>query len=129
VIERIRPYLADIFPGANVWLDERLRLQGLRGEQFDESFEMLSGGAQEQLALLVRLGLAEVLSADEPWPLVLDDVLVNTDPARIRRVQKALFAASRGLQVLLLTCHGPLFDTLGADRCIELEPRTRAHSG
>jgi chromosome segregation ATPase len=36
VIERIRPYLADIFPGANVWLDERLRLQGLRGEQFDE---------------------------------------------------------------------------------------------
>jgi uncharacterized protein YhaN len=97
----------------------------LRGEQFDESFEMLSGGAQEQLALLVRLGLAEVLSADEPWPLVLDDVLVNTDPERIARVQKALYAASQRLQILLFTCHGPLFDGLGAHRCIELEPRSR----
>ena len=83
------------------------------------------GSALEQLALLVRIGLAEVLGSEESWPLVLDDALVNTDPARIRRVQRLLYDASRGMQILLFTCHGSLFDTLGADRQIELPARPR----
>ncbi|MDZ7669503.1 MAG: AAA family ATPase [Gammaproteobacteria bacterium] len=120
VVERIRPYLEDLFPGSEVWLDEDLELKGLRSDLADEGFEFLSGGAREQLSLLVRLGLAEVLGAEEPWPLVLDDVLVNTDAERIRRMQRALFHAGRRMQILLFTCHGPLFDTLGPDTHIEL---------
>ncbi|MEQ8485812.1 MAG: hypothetical protein RIB46_15740 [Pseudomonadales bacterium] len=125
VIERIRPYLADLFPGTEVWLDEALNLQGLRGADAAEAFELLSGGAREQLALLVRIGLAEVLGQEEPWPLVLDDVLVNTDAERVRRMQRALFHAGRHMQILLFTCHGTLFDALGPDTWIELPaPRT-----
>jgi hypothetical protein len=120
VIERIRPYLADLFPGSEVWLDESLNLKGLRGSDAREAFEFLSGGAREQLALLVRIGLAEVLGTDEPWPLVLDDVLVNTDPERIRRIQRALYHAGRRMQILLFTCHGALFDTLGPDVLVTL---------
>lgn len=126
VIERIRPYLDTLFPGAEVWLDEDLALKGLRTHATDEGFEFLSGGAREQLSLLVRIGLAEVVGGDEPWPLVLDDVLVNTDASRIRRMHRALYSASAGadsggkMQILLFTCHGALFDGLGPDAYIEL---------
>ncbi len=129
VIARIRPYLADLFPGSEVWLDEEMNLLGMRGERVEEDFESLSGGAREQLALLVRIGLAEVVGADESWPLVLDDVLVNTDAERIRRVQRLLYQAARNMQILLFTCHGPLFDLLGPDRRIELPPAARRAAG
>ena len=127
VVARIRPYLADLFPGCEVWLDDELQLLGMRGARLEqEDFSALSGGAREQLSLLVRIGLAEVVGADEPWPLVLDDVLVNTDAERIRRVQRLLYQAARNMQILLFTCHGPLFDMLGPDRRIELERRVTA---
>jgi uncharacterized protein YhaN len=61
-----------------------------------------------------------VLGGEESWPLVLDDVLVNTDATRIQRVQRALYHAGRKMQILLFTCHGALFDTLGPDAYIEL---------
>jgi hypothetical protein len=120
VIDRIRPYLTDLFPGSEVWLDESLSLKGLRGADAREPFEFLSGGAREQLALLVRIGLAEVIGAGESWPLVLDDVLVNSDPERIRRIQRALYHAGQRMQILLFTCHGALFDTLGPDAVVTL---------
>ena len=128
VIARIRPYLAELFAASEVWLDEDLNLLGMRGERVDESFNELSGGAREQLSLLVRIGLAEVIGAQESWPLVLDDVLVNTDAERIRLIQRVLYQAARKMQILLFTCHGPLFDMLGPDRKIELntEPRRRS---
>lgn len=96
--------LADLFPGSEVWLGEDLDLAGLRGSDVEEPFGDLSGGAREQLSLLVRIGLAEVLGTEQSWPLVLDDALVNTDPERIRRVQRLLCQASRRMQILLLTC-------------------------
>lgn len=127
VIERIRPYLQALFPGSEVWLDEELNLRGLRSESGQEAFEFLSGGAREQLSLLVRIGLAEVVGTGESWPLVLDDVLVNTDAERIRRMQRALFSAGQKMQILLFTCHGSLFDSLGPDAYIELPaPPVRA---
>ncbi len=122
VIARIRPYLQGLFPDSRVWLDDDLNLKGLRSRDSDQEFEALSGGAREQLSLLVRIALAQVIGADEPWPLVLDDVLVNTDAERIQRVQRVLFQAARKMQILLFTCHGPLFDGLGADMRIELPP-------
>jgi len=57
---------------------ERLDVLGLQSEQLNEPFGEMSGGAQEQISLLTRIGLAEVLAADGTLPLVLDDALVNT---------------------------------------------------
>lgn len=125
VIDRIRPYLTDLFPGSEVWIDEQLSLKGLRTGPTEEAFVDLSGGAREQLALLVRIGLAEVAGAEESWPLVLDDVLVNTDAARIRGMHRALYRAGRHMQILLFTCHAELFDGLGPDTWIELPPPAR----
>jgi len=57
---------------------------------------------------------AEVLAADGTLPLVLDDALVNTDPERIRRIQRLLFRAADTLQSPV-SCHDVLFDGLGAE--------------
>jgi uncharacterized membrane protein YheB (UPF0754 family) len=112
---RVRPYLQELFPGCGLDAGEGLDIRGLQSEQLSEPFGELSGGAQEQVSLLTRIGLAEVLAADGTLPLVLDDALVNTDPERIRRIQRLLFRAADNLQIILFSCHDVLFDGLGAE--------------
>jgi DNA repair exonuclease SbcCD ATPase subunit len=112
---RVKPYLQELFPGYELDAGERLDVLGLQSEQLNEPFGEMSGGAQEQISLLTRIGLAEVLAADGTLPLVLDDALVNTDPERIRRIQRLLFRAADNLQIILFSCHDVLFDGLGAE--------------
>jgi hypothetical protein len=128
VMQRVRPYLAGLFPGCELDMGEELGLAGLRSETLIEPFAELSGGAQEQLALLTRLGLAEVLAGEGTLPLVLDDSLVNTDPQRLRQIHRVLFRAADRLQVLLLSCHDVLFDGLGAEQVFRLNGARRAGS-
>jgi DNA repair exonuclease SbcCD ATPase subunit len=112
---RVRPYLQELFPGCGLDAGEGLGILGLQSEQLKEPFDELSGGAQEQLSLLTRIGLAEVLAAEGTLPLILDDALINTDPERIRRIQRLLFRAADNLQIILFSCHDVLFDGLGAE--------------
>jgi uncharacterized protein YhaN len=66
----------------------------------------LSRGTAEQLYLCLRLGLVSEFQSHGPsLPLVMDDVLVNFDPARARAMAEALVSFSRGNQVLFFTCH------------------------
>jgi uncharacterized protein YhaN len=65
----------------------------------------LSRGATEQLYLAMRFGLARQYARTTPLPLVLDDVLVNADPQRRRRLAEELHEVSTEVQVLLFTCH------------------------
>lgn len=121
VIQRVKPYLQELFPGSTLDAGEALEIAGLQSGNLKEPYEALSGGAQEQLSLLTRIGLAEILAEDERLPLILDDVLINTDPERIKRLHRVLFRAADKLQVLLFSCHDVLFDGLGAERVIALE--------
>ena len=126
VIARIQPYLAEIFPGSALRHGDKLDFTGLQSNNVEEDYAALSGGAQEQFSLMTRIGLAEVLAAEGRLPLVLDDSLVNSDADRIRQVHRALDRASERLQIIILTCHEPLFDELGADYQKRLSPtRTR----
>ena len=100
-----------------IFLDESLRIKGL-GRKDDElvAFDDLSQGAKEQLLLCLRLAVAEELiaAASGPQSLILDDVLVNTDAARQRRVLDVLAgAAAGGLQVLVCTCHPERYRGVG----------------
>jgi hypothetical protein len=125
VIQRVKPYLVSIFPGCQLDMGEDLGMVGLRSDTLREPFNELSSGAQEQLALLTRLGIAEVLAGEGTLPIVLDDSLVNTDPDRIRRIHRVLFRAAEKLQVLLLSCHDVLFDGLGAEQVFNLSSTRR----
>lgn len=80
-------------------------------------FDVLSGGAKEQLACAVRLATAELLAADHDdcLPLVLDDAFAYSDGRRVSGVHRMLdLAASRGLQVIVLSCNPADYEALGA---------------
>lgn len=79
--------------------------------------EDLSRGAAEQLYLCLRLGLAEEFSRRaEPIPLVMDDVLVNFDPARRVTTARLLLEFAERHQVLLFTCHPEITDLVKRER-------------
>lgn len=123
VREKVEPYLQGILPGVELDMDERWTVRGLRAASQTEDFEALSGGAREQVSLLVRLGLAEVLGQGEPLPIVLDDCLVNTDPERQKDMLRILYRASKKQQILLFSCHDVAFERLGATRRYDLPAR------
>jgi len=97
-----------------VFLDEHLQIAGIgRTRDSAHAFENLSQGAKEQLLLCLRLAVAQELSADEPQVLILDDVLVNTDPVRQDRILDILGTQTARLQILILTCHPDRYRGIG----------------
>ena len=85
VLNRVRPYLQLLFPGAEITIDENLHIVGVvRQDGYEESFKHLSIGTQEQIAVLVRLAFAEMLvEQGHPATVVLDDALVFSDDRRM----------------------------------------------
>lgn len=118
--EAVLPMLTKLFPDADIRFlpDEKtgeLTLQPLwRGDRND-AFDALSGGTREQIGVIVRLGLAEVLSShfNDCLPIVLDDALVNSDPERRDRMLGILDQARKKLQLIILTCDYSHYRNLG----------------
>ena len=79
----------------------------------------LSSGAQEQLQLAYRLALGEAY-ADRfgRQMLVLDDVLVYTDPERHKRILEILKIGAEKLQIFILTSHVSFYRGLVADEFV-----------
>jgi uncharacterized protein YhaN len=76
-----------------------------------KSIDQLSRGTKEQLLICLRLALiGEYEKNSEPLPLVLDDILVNSDPERIQAMARLLEQFAEGRQVILFTCHSYLSD-------------------
>ncbi len=121
VVARIQPYLNSIFPGSTPAAGSGLTFDGLQTRDQLEDFAALSGGAKEQFALVTRIGIAEVLAGEDRLPLILDDSLVNSDPERVQRLHRVLDRASKGLQIILLSCNEAVFDGLGAEYQVRLE--------
>jgi uncharacterized protein YhaN len=106
VIARLLPYLRQLIPGAEPSISEDMVLTGIRRENATESFADLSIGTREQLAVLVRLAYADLLSEQGmPVTVILDDALVNSDDERRDRMKAILYQAAQRYQVLVLTCH------------------------
>ena len=125
VLNRIRPYLQLLFPGAEIAIDEDLRIVGVvREAGYEEAFHHLSMGTQEQIAVLVRLAFAEMLVEQcHPAAVILDDALVFSDDRRMRRMFDILNMAARNVQVIIFTCREQLFEELGG-RKLSLQPGT-----
>ena len=65
----------------------------------------LSTGAQEQLGIVARLACASIVSPDGSGaPVILDDALGWSDPARLERMGAAISSAGDDCQVIILTC-------------------------
>ena len=115
VLNRVRPYLQLLFPGAEITLDENLRIVGVvREAGYEEAFHHLSMGTQEQIAVLVRLAFAEMMvEQGHPATVILDDALVFSDDHRMSRMFDILNMAARNVQVIIFTCREQLFEELG----------------
>ncbi|HHY93934.1 MAG TPA: AAA family ATPase [Firmicutes bacterium] len=85
--------------GDSLQLEEVMGL-GRKGEK------TWSRGLAEQVYLAVRLGLAREFGRQaEPLPVVLDDVLVDFDPARQAAAARVILDFARQQQVFFLSCH------------------------
>ena len=85
-----------------VWVPETRRL---------EDVEQLSRGTRAAAYLLLRIGLAQYMSAlHEPIPIVLDDPLVDLDDMRLVNFLELLLELSSEVQILLFTKDGDTRD-------------------
>jgi hypothetical protein len=87
-------------------------------------FEALSSGAKEQLGLCARLAVAALVDAEDGVPVMIDDALGHSDPARLERLAAVFTAATTGTthQVVVLTCSPARYRGIGAARTVALSP-------
>ena len=76
----------------------------IKSEAQYREYEYFSSGAIDQAYLALRLSLSEMTSEQsEPFPLLLDDSLMQYDDVRLRLALKHL--SNRHGQTVLFTCH------------------------
>jgi recombinational DNA repair ATPase RecF len=123
IADRVTGYLECVFGrGVRIdvdWTDSARKsgIQITRPGAPTFSFDVLSGGAREQVAAAVRLATAEILAAshDGCLPVLFDDSFAFSDHERSRSLQKMLYLGStRGLQVHVLTCTPEAYSDLAA---------------
>jgi wobble nucleotide-excising tRNase len=107
-----------------VCLTENFVPAGVRPEIAADPVELtnLSGGEQEQLFLIIRLALGQVLAKEERQLVVLDDVLNATDTGRLARVLTLLEECADRLQIVILTCHPERYRGLEEAKFFDLQP-------
>lgn len=122
VARELGPLLSLLHPGAALHLsDASLLPVTLERNGAAEGFDILSGGTQEQIAVLTRLAFARLFARQgHPVPVILDDALVQTDDDRIEAMFTALHRIARDQQVIVLTCRQRAFLALGGQR-LEME--------
>lgn len=123
--DKVRPYLQLLFGGSHPklhWAEDGSRLESFELDRTQHqgsvhNFESLSHGTREQVALALRLAMAELLATDHDdcLPIVLDDAFTNADRDRLEKLKSLLYRASQSnLQILLLSCHPENYSGLGA---------------
>lgn len=119
----LAPLLRMLWPDAVPDIDAETGLiTALTRRDVQEDIDVLSGGTQEQISLLVRLSFARLLAArGQPAPVILDDAIVYTDDDRIEQIFNALTARSDDLQIIVLSCRQRAFRALGG-RVLQITP-------
>lgn len=123
IVKELKPLLQLLWPDAELtWGEESLLPHALIRGGREEPIDVLSGGTQEQVALLVRLAFARMLArAGRIAPVILDDALVFTDDDRIERMFDALHRQAGDMQIIVLTCRQRAFRALGG-QALRLQP-------
>ncbi|WP_299029327.1 AAA family ATPase [uncultured Sulfitobacter sp.] len=118
VQKELAPLLALLHADAALSFDPTSLLpQGIARGGADEAMETLSGGTQEQIAILTRLAFARLFARQgKPMPIILDDALVYSDDSRIVSMFTALHRVAHDQQVIVFTCRQMAFEQLGGAR-------------
>jgi DNA repair exonuclease SbcCD ATPase subunit len=118
--EELAPLLSRVIPGAEAGLSENLGVDTVLRNGRREALTQLSGGTQEQFAILTRLAYARLLGkSGASAPVILDDALVYADDARRDAMFDVLGLVSSGerpIQIIYLSCHAGATTHLGGTR-------------
>ena len=98
-----------------VGIGPQLDATGIRLGGDERDFGDVSVGTREQIALLLRLSIAEALESF----LILDDHLTQSDPKRMAWIRNLLGEAAKTIQVVVMTCH-PNAYLIGAEHAVDL---------
>lgn len=101
--------------------DRKHELRATTSEGHSVAMHELSRGTQSQAALAMRLAILDELGKrGEVIPLILDDVLVDSDRDRANAAVKLLADWSAHRQTILMTCQRQLIDAM-RDQDIAIE--------
>ena len=118
VQEELKPLLSILHRDAALSFDsESLLPSGLMRDAEEETFDDLSGGTQEQIAILTRLAFARLFARKgRHMPIILDDALVYSDDDRIIKMFTALTRVAQDQQIIVFSCRQLAFQDLGGTR-------------
>ncbi|STD04738.1 Uncharacterized conserved protein [Dermatophilus congolensis] len=105
-------------PSFHVVVAEDLQVQERVLHGVNVPFESLSSGAKEQLSILVRLAVAQLVEPGEGVPVVIDDALGYSDPQRIVATTAAFETIGERAQVVMLTCTPGRYDGVRGARVV-----------
>ena len=80
----------------------------------------LSTGAKEQLAILIRLALTQIVQVEEAFPVIMDDEFAHSDPNRIALMNNVFKDFGDQQQFILFTCYPDKFSSYKDVKVIEL---------
>ena len=109
-----------------VGIGPQLDATGIRLGEDERSFNDVSVGTREQVALLLRLAIAEALGSF----VILDDHLTQSDPVRMAWIRGLLGRAAKEIQVVVMTCHPDAYltdDATGNVHAVNLTDRIEQH--
>ena len=94
----------------------QLDASGIQLAGGERPFHALSVGTQEQIALLLRVAIAEALGTF----VILDDQLTQSDAGRMGWIRELLAETARSVQVVVLTCHPDDYGIGGTGHVVDL---------
>ncbi len=114
VRQAVDPLLSMVLGNASLAYDDRLGPDELERNGAREKLTRLSGGTREQIAVLTRLGFAQVMAGKgRHIPIVLDDALVYSDDERIQKLFDAINVVAADVQIIAFSCRQKTFEALG----------------
>lgn len=114
VRQAVDPLLSMVLGKASLAYDDRLGPDELERNGMREKLSRLSGGTREQIAVLTRLGFAQVMAGKgRHIPIVLDDALVYSDDDRIQKLFDAINVVAADVQIIAFSCRQKTFEALG----------------
>ena len=115
-------YLAKSFYGTDVHFEvsDSFEILSRRMGATEVDVADLSTGAKEQLAILIRLALTQIVQVGEPFPVILDDEFAHSDPDRIAMMNNIFSDFGDDQQFIMLTCTPEKFSGYKPVKTIDL---------
>lgn len=118
LVRPVSERISDLTGGryGDVAIGPELDAGGIRFAGAERRFSELSVGAREQIAVLLRISIAEALGAF----VVLDDQLTQTDRRRLAWLRDLLAEAAGRIQIVVTTCHPEDYEEAPGARIVDL---------